>query len=151
MHIDQAGEDDATELSRLLCWMHVDAAPAEQTVADFAVELAQWWSAHRDSHAAFVARLSDTELAGMAWVAMLPRAPRPGATGRLGADIQSVFVLPQHRGQGIGAALVAAACDRAADAGAVTVTVQSSPRAVPLYERLGFESSPDLLQRPGRP
>lgn len=151
MHIEKAGEDDVTALAGLLCWMAFDEPPAQLAVADFAVELAQWWTAHRDSHTVFVARLSDTELAGMAWVSLLPRPPRPGATSRLGADLQSVFVTPEHRGQGIGSALVAAACDHAARAGALTVTVQSSRRAVPLYEQLGFESSRELLQRLARP
>lgn len=151
MHIEEAGEDDVSGLAGLLWRMHFDEEPAQTAVAEFALELAQWWTDHGDSHAAFVARVSDTELAGMAWVALLPRAPRPGALGRLGADIQSVYVLPQHRGRGVGAALVAAACDRATRAGAATVTVQSSSRAVPLYERLGFESSRKLLQRPAHP
>jgi GNAT superfamily N-acetyltransferase len=84
----------------------------------------------------------------MAWVALVPRVPRPGATSRLSADIQSVFVMPMQRGQGIGSALVRAASEHATHLGSLRMTVHSGRKAVPVYERLGFESSRQLLQRP---
>jgi len=84
----------------------------------------------------------------MAWIALLSRVPRPGATTRLSADIQTVFVLPQRRGHGIGSALVEAASRHAEHLGCIRVTVHSGRKAVPVYERLGFESSRRLLQRP---
>ena len=131
-------------------------------LAAFAAELAQRWSAHPDSHPALVARLRRPEIVGMAWVALVPRVPRPGATSRLSADIQSVFVRPEHRGRstearaprpeqrgrGIGSALVAAASEHAARLGSLRVTVHSGRKAMPVYERLGFESSRRLLSRP---
>jgi hypothetical protein len=52
---------------------------------------------HQDSHVAFVARDSEHAIVGMAWVALVSRVPRPSETGRLSADIQTVFVLPDHR------------------------------------------------------
>lgn len=88
------------------------------------------------------------EIVGMAWVALVPRVPRPGAISRLSADIQSVFVMPEWRGQGIGTALVEAASEHATHLGSVRVTVHSGRKAVPLYERMGFESSRRLLLRP---
>ncbi len=147
MGISQANADDIAELARLL-WLDTrHEEPAQQPVDAFAAELAQWWAAHQDSHLAFVARLLRPEIIGMAWVALVPRVPRPGATSRLSADIQSVFVLPEHRGQGIGSALVEAASEHAAQRGSLRVTVHSGRKAVPVYERLGFESSRQLLQR----
>lgn len=76
----------------------------------------------------------------MAWVALVPRVPRPGATSRLSADIQSVFVMPKQRGQGIGSALVEAASKHATHPRSLHVTVHSGRKAEPVYERLGFES-----------
>jgi len=95
----------------------------------------------------FVARLDDMEMAGVAWIALLPRVPRPGSMQRMSADIQSVFVAPQHRGRGIGSELVDAAIEHAWHSGAMRVTVHSSSRAIPMYEQLGFQSSRHLLQR----
>ncbi|MBQ1044715.1 GNAT family N-acetyltransferase [Micromonospora sp. C72] len=148
MRISQAGADDVPELARLLLWLDsLHEAPAQPSIDAFTAELARWWEAHQDSHLAFVARLRRPEIVGMAWVALVPRVPRPGATRRLSADIQSVFVLPDQRGRGIGSALVEAAAGRATHLGSLRVTVHSGRRAVPVYERLGFESSRQLLQR----
>ncbi|MEV0426680.1 GNAT family N-acetyltransferase [Micromonospora sp. NPDC050495] len=147
MRISQASADDVAGLARLLWLDTFHAEPTQLSVAAFTAELAQWWAAHQDSHLAFVARLHRPEIVGMAWVALVPRVPRPGAPRRLSADIQSVFVMPDHRGQGIGSALVEAASAHAAHLGSLRVTVQSGRRAVPVYERLGFESSRQLLQR----
>lgn len=147
MHIGPAGGQDLPHLARLL-WLH--AAPDEQraqSVDSFAADLQAWWSEHDHSHIAFVARRTDPELLGMAWLALLPRVPRPGAMTRLSTDIQSVFVLEEERGRGIGSMLVSAATEHARSLGAGTVTVQSGRRAVPVYKRLGFASSPQLLQR----
>lgn len=148
MRIGKAIAQDVTELAGLL-WLDTrDEAPEQWSVDAFAAELAHWWAAHQESHLAFVARLVQPEIVGMAWVALVPRVPRPGATSRMSADIQSVFVMPEHRGRGIGSALVQAASEHAVRLGSLHVTVHSGRRAVPVYERLGFASSRQLLQRP---
>ncbi|GAA3739582.1 GNAT family N-acetyltransferase [Micromonospora maritima] len=147
MKISQASADDVADLARLLWLDTLHEEPARLSVEAFTADLAQWWAAHQNSHLAFVARLHRPEIVGMAWLALVPRVPRPGATSRLSADIQSVFVMPDQRGQGIGSALVEAASGHAAHLGSLRVTVQSGHKAVPVYERLGFESSRQLLQR----
>jgi GNAT superfamily N-acetyltransferase len=147
VRISEAGADDVAGLARLLWLNGRDEEPEQQALDAFTAELSQWWGARDGSHVAYVARLDGPELVGMAWVALVPRVPRPGATNRLSADIQSVFVLPERRGHGIGAALVQAAADHAVRLGSMHVTVHSGRRAVPVYERLGFESSRQLLQR----
>jgi GNAT superfamily N-acetyltransferase len=147
VRISQATGDDVAGLARLLWLNSSDEQREQRSVDTFAVEFGQWWAAHDDRHVAYVARLDQPELVGMAWVALVPRVPRPGATSRMSADIQSVFVLPDARGRGIGSALVRAASDHAIDAGALHITVHSGRKAVPVYERLGFESSRQLLQR----
>ncbi|MGW6195060.1 GNAT family N-acetyltransferase [Kribbella sp. NPDC055110] len=147
MRISQADADDVAGLARLL-WMDTnDEDLVGRSVDAFAVELGQWWAAREDLHVAYVARLDGPELVGMAWVALVPRVPRPGAARRMSGDIQSVFVTPDARGRGIGSALVKAASEHAMTAGALHVTVHSGRKAVPVYERLGFESSRQLLQR----
>ncbi|WP_167456846.1 MULTISPECIES: GNAT family N-acetyltransferase [Microbacterium] len=147
MHIERAGPDDVRGLARVK-WIDRAADDAGDAEFDsFVTALSSWWDDHRATHSAFVARTIDDEIVGAAWVALLPRVPSPGASNRLSADIQSVFVLPEHRGEGVGTALVDAATAHAHGAGASRVTVHSSERAVPVYRRLGFAGSPKLLQR----
>lgn len=148
MNVGLAGREDLAHLAQLI-WL--SAAPAErakQSVEAFAVDLAAWWADHDDSHLAFVARLAESQVVGMAWLALVPRVPRPGVTTRLSADIQSVFVVPEQRGKRIGSALVQTATRHASRLGAGRVTVHSGRKAVPVYERLGFASSRRLLQTP---
>ncbi len=148
MTVTQAKRDDTPDLARLLWLNHLGDEPTSQDLQDFIDQLAQWWTAHEPTHFAFIARIADPEIVGMAWVAVVSRPPRPGELVRLSADIQSVYVLPEHRNRGVGSELVQAATDHATRLGAARVTVHSGQHAVPLYERLGFESSRQLLQRP---
>jgi len=148
VRIDRAAPDDVSSLAELLWLHHGQYTPDQDSVERFATDLAPWWQAHHHSHVAFVARLENPQIVGMAWVALVPRIPRPGTMVRLSADLQSVFVLPAYRGRGIGSALVEAASEHAIRLGALRVTVHSGRKAVPLYERLGFVSGRQLLQRP---
>jgi GNAT superfamily N-acetyltransferase len=134
-------------LARLLWLNGAPAEQAQQSVESFASDLDAWWADHARTHVAFLARSPSSEAVGMAWLALIPRPPRPGTTTRLSADVQSVFVLPDHRGRGIGTALVQAVTEHALGLGALHVTVHSGTRAVPVYERLGFASSRQLMQR----
>lgn len=147
MAVARAEGADLPDLARLL-WLH--AGPEEQarqSVVSFAEDLASWWTDHRDSHFAFIARQAESGVVGMTWLALVPRVPRPGTATRLSADVQSVYVVPEQRGSGLGSSLIRAATDFAIHRGAARVTVHSGRRAVPVYERLGFVSSRELLQK----
>jgi len=144
VHIARATRDDIDDLAHLI---RLDTPGAMTSAGTFSADLAEWWDEHQGTHHAFVAWADDSTVVGMAWLAMLPRVPRPGATNRLCADIQTVFVLPSYRRAGIGAALVEAAAQYGTGLGAGRITVHSGRRAVRLYQRLGFSTSPQLLQR----
>jgi GNAT superfamily N-acetyltransferase len=59
--------------------------------------------------------------------------------------VGNLIVRPDQRGRGIGASLMRAAMTHLLDAGARSVRLDSVPRAVPLYRRLGFrEEYPSL-------
>lgn len=148
MEIALATSEDVTELAQLL-WRHAAQHEQEsQSVDSFAVDLGGWWTRDGRAHHAFLARSAESEAVGMAWLALVPRVPRPGTVTRYSADVQSVFVVPRERGKGVGSALITAATSHALGLGAGRITVQSGRKAVPLYERLGFASSPQLLQAP---
>lgn len=53
--------------------------------------------------------------------------------------IGSVLTLPEHRGRGIGGAVTEAGVEALREAGCETVKLYATPKAIPLYERLGFE------------
>jgi predicted N-acetyltransferase YhbS len=59
--------------------------------------------------------------------------------------VGNLIVRPDHRGKGVGASLMRAAMTHLLDTGARSVRLDSVPRAVPLYRRLGFrEEYPSL-------
>lgn len=59
--------------------------------------------------------------------------------------IGSVLTLEAHRGQGIGQAMVEQSIDRLHAAGCDTVKLYSTPKAIALYERIGFEGEAEYL------
>ena len=59
--------------------------------------------------------------------------------------MQSVFVLDEFRNHGIGRALVEAVIAEARSRGLGYLIVHPSQRAYPLYERLGFAPTNQLL------
>jgi GNAT superfamily N-acetyltransferase len=143
--IRRAGPDDLQSLADLRYAWGTEAAPADVTREEFRALFAEWFRSTTATHTPFLALVDDAAV-GMAWLARLPRVIDPTALSRLGGDLQSVYVLPDHRDSGLGELLVAAALALAADEGMEHVTVSSSSRAVPLYKRSGFALSPRLLK-----
>jgi GNAT superfamily N-acetyltransferase len=139
----------AAEMGQLAALIWRFAGPEERTGTEraFAEELLRWWEAQRDSHVPFLAVPPSGRAVGMAWLAVSARVPRPGQAGRLCGDIQSVYVVPEHRSAGVGTALVRAVLRHAEALGLEHVTVHSNERAASLYERAGFGASQDLLMR----
>ena len=119
---------------------------SDLTRAEFIDVFVEWVLAHESTHRCFIAERAG-EVIGMAWLAITPRVPSPRAVRRLSADIQSVYVVPTERGAGLGGSLVAALVAVANQLGIERVTVHSSDRAVTVYERAGFRSSPKLLEQ----
>lgn len=146
-HVRLGDRGDVGDLARLLWHLSPPDERAAQPVSDLARDLDRWWAPRLDAHVAFVARRAGHGAVGAVWLALVPRVPRPGAARRVSGDLQSLFVEPEHRGLGIGTALVAAAADHARHLGAVPVTVHANDAALPLYERAGFRASRHVLRR----
>ena len=115
------------------------------TKGEFTASFADWFRSHRDSHVGLIAEVGDSHV-GMAWLALIDRVPGPGVWLRLAGHLQSVYVLPAHRDEGIGSALVTAALKEAADRGLDYVWVHPSKRSFPLYRRMGFAESEGVLE-----
>lgn len=88
-----------------------------------------------------------TEFVGMAWLMMFGRVPNPDDLNRRSGDVQSVFVIPEHQGTGLGRQLMQALCEEADRRGVQKLTVNANDAAVGFYTRLGFASSTLFLQR----
>ena len=96
--------------------------------------------ANQRTHTAYLAEL-DREPIGMAWLAHAERVPEPAALSRRTGDLQSMYVLPAHRGQGVGTRLIQAVITAAATFGLEALSVRAGRRSLPLYKRLGFTTS----------
>jgi GNAT superfamily N-acetyltransferase len=110
----------------------------------FAERFALWAADHADSHECVVA-VEDGRVVGMTWLAVLSRVPSARAFDRASGDLQCAYVEPGRRNAGVGGRLIDAIVDRARERGLERVTVHSSPRAVPVYERHGFASEDRML------
>jgi len=143
----RVARDEELEQTVRLRWLWtveregVDAAGIE---ADYVAPAAAWARAHQDTHVPHVAVLGQS-VVGMAWLALTPRVPKVGGIERLSGDLQSCYVLPEHRDRGIGGRLVRAVTATAVLRGAEHVTVHTSPGSVRMYARNGFEHEERLL------
>jgi GNAT superfamily N-acetyltransferase len=113
--------------------------------------------------ARYFAELLGTERAA-GWLALDTDTPIGYAVGRLTgpnevrpvvrADLESIFVVPDRRGDGVGAALVAEFARWAQErhAGELSVTAYAAnERAVAFYARHGFVPRSVVMARPIRP
>ncbi|WP_144758267.1 GNAT family N-acetyltransferase [Curtobacterium sp. 9128] len=125
-----------------------DVREPVQTPDEYRAAMAAFEREHRDSHRCVVAE-RDGVVLGMAWLAVHPRPPAPHrAGGRIAAELQTVYVHPELRGQGVAGRLVAHLLEIADGLGVERVSVHSSIDGERLYRRLGFGDARLLLQRP---
>jgi GNAT superfamily N-acetyltransferase len=134
---------DAPALARLR-WQW-DKRPGTVDQATFVEFFAAWVVDHLPTHLPFVAEV-DGRLAGMAWLMLPDRVPSVSNLDRRFGDVQSVYVVPELRDRGVGAALMAAVIAEARARELEFVTVHSSERAVPMYERAGFRAGRRWLE-----
>ncbi|GAB3937378.1 GNAT family N-acetyltransferase [Micromonospora vulcania] len=113
--------------------------------ADFLAMFSAWVTAHLSTHLPFLAE-ADDEAVGMAWLMVADRVPTPVHRVRRSGDVQSVYVVPELRDGGIGAALLEAVLAEARKLDLEHVTVHSSVRAVPFYQRVGFQHDQTWLR-----
>lgn len=146
MSVRRAGPDDAPALARLrFAWRAGERGESGIDEGRFHEDFSCWLVEHAASHRAFVAETGG-EAAGMAFLAVVHRIPGPGRWNRLSGNLQSLYVLPAHRGHGLGAALVDAVVAEARREGLDYVVVHPSEQAFPLYRRAGFAESAGALE-----
>jgi GNAT superfamily N-acetyltransferase len=142
---------DAVVVARLNAGLFAE----DSAIHDPAVD--QGWPAREGAR--YFAELLGTDRA-RGWLALCADTPIGYAAGRLAgpqdvrpavrADLESIFVVPDHRGGGVGAALVAEFAGWASERGADELTVSAyaaNERAVAFYARHGFAARSVILAR----
>lgn len=144
--VRKATAADAPALARLR-WQWLAEKRDEPSVdrASFLAFFAAWVIDHLPTHVPFLLEV-DGRIAGMAWLMLADRVPSPARVDRRTGDVQSVYVLPELRNGGAGAALIDAVLAEARDRELEHVTVHSSERAIPFYLRSGFAHGQRWLQ-----
>ena len=144
--VRRAGSCDAVELARLRWRWRVDERGEQGlTWEKFCSRFARWWEEHEHSHRAFLAELDGTA-AGTMWLAVVDRGPGPGVWDRRAGQVQNAYVLPEHRGLGVGTALLAVLRAEATTLGLDYLSVHPSERSYDFYRRGGFTETVRVLE-----
>jgi GNAT superfamily N-acetyltransferase len=144
--VRRAAAEDAPALARLRWkWRTEERDELGADRATFVNFFTTWVVDNLATHVPFLVEV-DGRHAGMAWLMLGQRVPSPHNFSRRTGDIQSVYVVPELRNAGVGAALLAAILDHARDLELTRVTVHSGERAVPFYLRGGFTDDTTWLE-----
>ena len=141
MEFRVASSDDVRSIALLRWDATSEDGPVAQPRDDFAEAFVEWAEEVKTTHTAFVA-VDDGTVVGSAWLAKVPRAPDPGMERRANGDLQTVFVVPDRRNAGVGAALIRQVLAHGWRQGMAAVTVAANERAATFYLRLGFTGDP---------
>lgn len=107
---------------------------------------ASWFASEQHQRVTWLG-LVDDQPAGMLNLLVFTRMPRPGTLVSRWGYLANFFVLAEHRGGGLGSALLEA-CTSYADAeDFVRIVLSPSERSVPLYARTGFRAATSLMVR----
>lgn len=143
--IREAGLSDAQALAMLRWEWDTSESPVAASREEFVADFEAWLADHARTHFPFLAESGDRAV-GMAWLVLQARVPTPDNFHRIGADLQSVYVTPDMRGQGLGVGLVQAVIAAARSHPVRHLTVRTGHRATPFYPRFGFAINEHSLE-----
>ena len=126
-----------------------EIAPAVETEAVFVERCAAWMTRRLEAAGTWRAWVADTghAMVGTIWLELVEKLPNPIGEPEWHGYVSSLYVRPEHRGAGLGSALLHA-CLSECDARAVdAVILWPTPASRALYRRHGFAGGDDLLER----
>jgi GNAT superfamily N-acetyltransferase len=112
----------------------------------FAQRFAEWFERESERRITWLAE-TDGRAVGMMNLAVFDRMPRPGQAPSSWGYLANAFVLSAYRDRGIGGKLLDALLGYADAHHFARVVLSPSQRAIPFYERAGFEPANSLLLR----
>jgi ribosomal protein S18 acetylase RimI-like enzyme len=147
--ICQAGPDDAPALARLRYQFRTELHHPAEDEAAFLNRCRRWMTDQLAPNGSWRCWLAGEASApvGSSWLQLLDKIPNPVGEPELHGYISSLYVIPAHRGSGIGSALLTECLRECEARGADAVFLWPTPRSRSLYQRHGFAVREDLLQR----
>ena len=144
--IRRGGPDDVVHLASLRFeWRSRERGEKGLDQQSFEKELKEWTREHENSHVPFLAFETERPV-GMAWLAVVDRIPRPEFFVRRSGYVQSVYVVPNQRSQGVGTALMVHLVGYARNAELDYLAVHPSEKSFEFYRRLGFAPTTQVLE-----
>lgn len=113
----------------------------------FAQRFRQWFDDEARQRRFWLAE-ADRQPVGMVNLFTFTRMPTSGADPGGWGYLANLYVVPDHRDDGIGRRLIDALIAHADAAGLERVLLSPSEPSVPLYRRAGFDAADQLLLRP---
>lgn len=141
---EPADAETLVELRELMFTeMGVDDAPSITRLRDLAVP---WTRGALESGDAFglVAEVDGRVVGGVTMSVNRTQPQRRVPDGRV-AMVYGLFVVEDERGRGLGRRLVEGCVELARERGIRLVALHAAPRARPIYERIGFEASSEMV------
>lgn len=145
--------EDADQLARLRWEFHYeDGVPSSadsETIDEFRTRFRAFFARALESNGwtIWVAEVFD-EIVSHVYVYTVPKVPRPTQTTDAWGYVTNVYTVPDHRGQDVGSALMAAVRNWASDRRLELLLVWPSKASRTFYERAGFSPDSDVLECP---
>ena len=148
MRIRPAAPADAPSLAELRWEFRAAIEPPVEARGAFLARCAAWMAAELAAGKPWRALVAEDgeRIVGQVWLHAIGKLPNPVGEPASHAYISNLYVTPAARG-GIGARLLQAALDRAAAEGVDRVILWPTPRSRTLYERFGFTTDGEVMER----
>lgn len=157
VHVRRGGPADAEILARLRFQFRAGLDPANEAADAFAARCAAWMRPRLAADGPWYCWIAccggeragegGADAIGTIWLELIEKLPNPVSEPERHAYITSLYVLPEHRGAGAGTLLLRAALDECDRRGVDAVLLWPTPRSRSLYERHGFRTGSDLVER----
>lgn len=147
--VRRAKAPDARALAGLRFAFRSSLATPVESQAEFVARCAIWMQSHLDDDAHWRAWIAEHagSAVGTVWLQIIEKLPNPVVERELHAYVTNMFVLPEHRGHGVGALLLSALLAECESLDVDTILLWPTPDSRTLYARHGFTVRDDVMFR----